>query len=315
MATSTFNLEFADHNSVRRYPLAITSEGNDQTDSFSLPLGLIVGLDLPVHVSRASDPSRFFVREIGWYTSGISATIGYDDPFTGPENAATVSFPTESHVPHRSYTMSGVGRFGDTVGSITIGQISSLAEQPSGQFIFDLEQTRLDPDVIRPMLRGITAVKISDASGSSRTLTGDIEFVAGANVALDLETDMDTGTVRIVVSGVNSEGFEEACECEDETSPPIYTINGVPPTSDGDLTLTSAACVQIESLNSGLQLSNTCAEPCCGSEELESITQRLRELEAGLPALNNFVNRLERTTESFNQVIIGSRLNPGACGL
>src|SRR6188768_4175894 len=72
------NLEWADHNSERRYPLCEDAGGKDLSGAFRLPNEFLLGLIFPVHWGMSVLPGKFFVRRISSQAAGYSITIAYD---------------------------------------------------------------------------------------------------------------------------------------------------------------------------------------------------------------------------------------------
>lgn len=314
MPRGVWALEWLNENSQRSYPLAEHASGTDVTGDFTLPDDFLVGAYLPVHAGLAVDPGRFHVLWISAFAQGYSVTIGYTPDVGDAVEVGTAVVTKHAHTENQTYALAGLGDFDDTRGQIVIGNTDSIDEQPAGQFEFDLAGGALDPDVVRPNIRGVSSIRLQNGTEVSRKLTGDIELRAGRNIALQLIQVGDADPV-IRIDAVDGAGLNEECACDedDEESPCIRTINGIPPNPGGDFTLLGDDCLNIDPIEHGLQLRDVCSEPCCGCEELEAITQDLERFGDSAQTLRLFVNRLASEVTQMNMVVLGSRLNDNGC--
>ena len=153
MADTAWSLEWLDHNSQRKYPLAWDDTCQDTTQSFSIPNDFLVSLYLSVPATFNIVPDGFFIQNIGAYASGYSLIVGYQ-PASGPAvPVATAMVARQTHTENMAYALGGLGDFADCAGKIVIGRLENIDAQPSGFFTFALTDARLDPDTIRPTLR------------------------------------------------------------------------------------------------------------------------------------------------------------------
>lgn len=312
MPVSQWNLEFLNHNAQRSFPLAASATKTDITGSFVIPDDFLVGMDIPVSTAMDMDTGRFFIRQLGLFASGIQIIVAYD---TGSEvvDVGTALIPNTVER-NTVFALGGLEPFDDVNGKVVIAKLSTITEQPTGLFTFNLEGTQLEPQVVRPMIRGITAMKVSNASGTlSERLYGDIELVAGTNIQLSTVT---TATeTKIIISALSGEGTIAVCICEGEaaTSPCIKTINGITPTDDGNFNFVGDDCITFTGVSNGLKVTDSCCTPCCGCEELESITRDLERFNAQRGVLELFINNLAAQTATFGTIVLGARLGDRKC--
>lgn len=313
MPFSNWNLEFLNHNSQRSYPLTDDATQTDVTGSFVIPNDFLVGLDIPVSTAMDMETGRFFIRQLGLFASGIQIIIAYD---TGTEvvDVGTALIPASTSLRNKVFALGGIEPFDDIHGEVVIGRLDTIQEQPTGLFAFELEGSRIEPQAVRPMIRGLTSMKVSNASGTlSERLYGDIELVAGTNIQLStVSTPTET---KIVISALEGEGTVTDCVCEGEAAaaPCIKTINGVGPTADGNLNFVGDDCITFSGIANGIKVTDSCCTPCCGCEELESITRDLERFNAQRGALEQFVNNLATETSTFNTTVLGARLGDRRC--
>lgn len=306
------NLEWLDHNTERNYPLTLDATAKDLTDSFELPEDFIVSLYLSVHAGLNVDPAKFFIKTVGVYSSGFSVVVGYDAD-SGAVPVASALIARASHSVYTPYRLGGLGDFVDTTGTIVIGKLDNIDEQPAGQFEFDLAGGRLEVDAVRPLIRGISSLQVQNGSDLSDRIYGHVVLRAGNNFRITpvIEAGQDP---EIVFDAIEGDGLNEECVCPgDEASVPIRYINQIPPDADGNFTLVGNDCIDISPLSTGVRLSDECSDPCCGCEELQVITQELETFGRQATTLENFLVDLESRVTQMDQVVLGSRLGDQGC--
>lgn len=315
MPTGSWNLEWLNHNAQRKYPLADDSTGLDTTGSFGIPTNFIVELDLPVHAGLNVGPAGFFVYNLSSYAGGYGITIGYQ-PADGstPVAVATALIPRTSVTRNSVFTLGGIGDFVDTVGKIVIGRLDGIDAQPAGFWEFSMEAARIDADAIRPILRGVSSITCVSGGQSSPKLYGDIELVAGSNMQIVpiLQEGQDP---IIVLNAISGEGTKQECVCEGDSalSQPITSINGVAPTPSGNLVLVGNDCLQISTITNGIQISDVCAQPCCGCAELERITSDLQRFGEQVGSVKAFIATLGNAVDTMGLTVLGARLGDRGC--
>lgn len=317
MPTVYQNSEWLAHNAVRRYPLADDAGGVDSTGSFTLPTDFLLELDLPIHAGMDVDPARFFLRHVGAYATGYFVTVGYQPAGDDPDEAvdvATCLIHRASHTENRVYALGGVEPFDDTVGKVVIGRLDSIDRESAGFWSFTLAEGRLDPDAVRPLIRGVSSIVLVNGTEESPPLHGDVVLRAGANIQL-VPVLVDGEDPVVQINAVTGEGLIEECVCEGEATPrsPIYTINGVAPRLDGEYTLVGGDCVVFDVIENGLRVTNTCSKPCCDCADLERITRDLERFGEQVAAVNAFAADLRNAVNTMDRVVLGSKTGDRSC--
>jgi hypothetical protein len=307
-----WNIEWLNMNSQRSYPLAEDATKRDTTGTFTLPDDFLLGLYFPIHAGNDVDVDRFFIRSVSVFATGYNISIGYDDGSGSPPIVASAIVSQSAHTPNMSYALPGVDAFDDSVGKLVIGILDSINDQPTGQFFFDYAGGKLDSDCIRPMIRGIQSIRVLNNGELSTPLTGHIVLTAGSNFQISINQPADS-PAEIRFDAVDGSDLTETCACEGDVLQPILTINGIGPRPDGSFSMVGNQCLEIDPINNGLQLKDTCSAPCCGCQELEQITHEIEMIGSGATTVENFVNRLAVEMNTFSQVILGSRLNDQGC--
>lgn len=314
MPSSTlFNLEWLNHNSQRAYPLSESATKTDQSGTFKIPDSLLLALYVPTHAGVSVDADKFFVRRVTVFGTGVNVTIAYNDGTASPPSVASAALAFDGHVEYRAYPLPGVGDFDDTLGKAVFGKLDELESLPPGEYTFDYAAGKLDPDCVRPVLRAVSSVVLVNSNDRSDKLTGILELISGANVKLSVITGGATTKIRI--DAIKGEGLTKECVCEDdpEQYPCIKTINGIPPTPQGDFTIQGDECLGVSGITNGVKFDDQCSKPCCGCTELEAVTRDLERFGEAATSLTNFLNRLEGSVNRMNLTVLGSRLNDKGC--
>lgn len=311
MPVGHFNLDWLAHNAQRSYPLTAESTKQDSTSTFEIPEDFIVAMYLPVTWANNIDPSRFFVRRIEAGTIGYGITIGYAAD-SGDVDVASALLSKASHTDNQVYGLGGLGDFADSWGWIQIGSLDNIENQPAGRWTFTVDGSRLEPDVVRPNIKGVVSLQLDNGGELSRELTGPIRLIAGRNFRLTPILAEGEDPI-IVFDAIEGEGLTETCICGDTSTIPIRTINSIAPDNDGNFTFLSNSCIEINTGTHALTFEDTCSEPCCGCTELEIITQALEAFGEKATTLENFLVSLEARVTQTDQVILGSRLGDRGC--
>lgn len=301
-------LEWLNHNSQRAYPLTAdsTRKDNGATPVFEIPDDFIVAMYLPVDWSMDIEVHKFYVSSISAYGSGFQVEVSYDGTVK-----AKALIPRTGHTENTTYTLSGVDDLNGIRGHITIGSLDNIDTQPSGTFNFDLEDARLEPDVIRPNIRGVASVQVQNGDEVSRKLYGNVRLRAGRNTRLWVEDEEGSDPV-IVFDAIEGEGLNEDCYCEADANP-IKTINGISPDEQGNFVFLGGNCVDVAEGDHAVTFVDQCSEPCCGCKELEAVTEALEAFGDKAATLENFLVNLEARVTQMDQTILGARLGDRGC--
>lgn len=306
-----WNLEFLNHNSQRSYPLAEQTSARDITDSLTIPDSFLIDLVLPIDGRLSVSPVRFFLYQLGIYSTGYRLVIGYASD-GGVIVAAEANIARQSHVEHNQYPLAGVGDFIASTGSVTIGKLAEIDKLPTGLFTFELEHTQLERTAIRPMLSGVSFIRVVNGNDVSAPIYGPVELVAGNNVSIAVAPAVGD-TNRIQINAIDATGFNADCTADTAPGQPIYFINGEPPQEDGNFQFRGDMCLSIEAIENGLQLRDDCSQPCCGCEELEALVSQIQQFGEGAAAVRTFATLLVPEVQKMSQVIFSSQFAGNGC--
>lgn len=313
MPTQNWNSPWLRQNSERAFPLANDATRQDVTDSFLLPNDFLVGLYLAVPFLSSADSAKFFIKTLRVGPASVAIEIGYDNDGE-ILLVATAAVLKASHTFGKAYPIRGLGPFYDCSGHVIIGSFDGLEKQPGGSWQMLLADGRLEPETIRPQLRGVSGVRISNGLSVGELITGNIVFKPGRNMRITSTVVADEDPV-IRFDGIDGKGFNSDCVCESATAslPPIKTINNIRPDASGNITLASSECIELEPITAGLRIKNTCSEPCCGCKELKTVTDQLEQFGKQAATLEGFVNNLEAQVNAMSLTVLGSRLGDRNC--
>jgi hypothetical protein len=313
-ANTVWGLEWLNANSQRSYPLSSVASKEDTTETFKIPDSLLLSLYLPVSYAYNIESQNFFVSDITVLATGISLSVSYWDG-SDATTVATSIMPFDGHTEYKSYLLVGRDAFEDSIGRVVFGKLEELKNLPAGRYLFSYEGGALDTDCIRPNIRGVSSITLVNGSDRTEKIYGDIEIVAGTNMQISYQAAVEDGPAVLTFNAISGEGLSNDCACaqDDTISPCIRTINGIPPSPAGDFSIITDDCYSVEGQTNGIKITDTCASPCCGCQELEAVTRDLvRFGDAGL-TLENYLNRLEGSVNRMNITVLGSRLGDGGC--
>ncbi len=314
MPIGNWNLQWLNHNSQRSYPLTERASKVDTTDTIRIPDSFIVALYFPVHAGLNVQLDHFYVKTLLISPTGYSVGLGYyDEENDASTVVATANIQAETHVVNNAYALGGINDFADTIGHVVIGKLDEIDSLSPGLYNFEFSAATLEADAIRPMIRGVSSLRVVNGQEISPLIYGDIELVAGTNYRLDYAINLSTGRPRITFNAISGLNLNAECDCDINTKGEcIRCINGVC-SGDGNFTLAGNECVTVAPIGGGIQLADVCAVPCCGCAELDALKTQLDRFSDGVTTLQNFVTRLSSEVTQMSLVVLGSRLGDAGC--
>lgn len=301
--SKVWNQSWLEHNSQRRYPLFDGVSATSLDGAFKIPDDFLLDMSIPYPTESIVDPADFRVQSISSGSGGYVVTLSHGEQ---PIGVFTVSEST--HVYGRTYPVFGIVQgVSVSAGSVTIGNLSNIDQQPAGLWLFDNAGARLQPRCVIPSIGGVVGIQIKQGSNLSDILQDTVILESGSNSRIRVDTDTNT----IYIDAIGDDQFLEECVCEGgrQQGEPIRTINGVAPNANGDFVLQPGrGCISIDSITHGLLFADTCAEPCCGCEELDIIFQAMQTLQAQFANISGFADRLEASSAQIKTVVLASPL-------
>ena len=309
--STLINREVLNQREHQAFPLSHTAGETDESGSFRLPRNVLLEMALPIDFSEGIDPTRFFLHHLTVFSTGVSFEIGYDDGFEIIP-VATASIDSGAHTSYTAYPIIGRGAFGGTIGSITVGEIADNDDLPPGRYTFDLENGALAVEAIRPQIRFVRSVVVVQGAETSPAISGALQFIGGQNAVISVQGEGDGREIRF--DAISNAGLEEECICEDQQERPcISTINGVRPDANRNINILGKDCVSISPVEHGLMLTDTCAEPCCGPEELLALVEELQKLREDRDFVKASVDRAVGATDNVINTVLAATLSDVGC--
>jgi hypothetical protein len=317
MPIGNWNLQWLNHNSQRSYPITERASKSDSTGTIRLPDSFILALYFPLHISLNVQVDRFYVSTLLISPIGYAISLSYNDPETNTNTlAANAIIAKETHTANATYALYGIDDFADSVGHVVIGVTKEIDDLPPGLYTFSFDDSALEADAIRPMVRSIAALRVVNGVETSELLYGDIEMVAGTNMQIEPGINPESGNPRLIFNAISGLNLNETCSCNTyDEGECIKCINGIC-SDDGSFSLVGNECVKIEQtpgIKGSLKFSDTCAQPCCGCAELDAIKTQIDRFDDGVNTLQNFVTRLSSEVTQMSLVVLGSRLGDAGC--
>ena len=300
--SALWNIEWLNENANRRYPVSEAATLQDVSGTFTIPNDFIVDMIWPIHSDPSIDPTLFHIASIGIFGQGVTVSIGYNGTII-----ANMSVNASSFERNTTYALQGIGNFFDTVGSIIIGNLDNIMKS-AGSYVFDVNGARLVPAVIRPDVRGVSALYILNGEDQSGPIQGDVVFQAGTNFNLAYVAGPLGEPDRIVLNAISGSGLNETCSCKEGAALPcINTINQIPPDENGNFTLLGDDCLALHGIAAGIQLTDSCSKPCCDCTELNITLQAAQYLASEVFKMETMISELTASMAVLQTNLLASK--------
>ena len=293
---STIGTEWLNSNSNRAYPLredCTLIATNDPT--FKLPNYIIV--DFIMSISDISLCDRMYLYRLSYV--GTHLTLEFYN--SCDVYVASVAVDLATHVANQSYTLTGQGSYIDMRGKVVVGDLNNLANDiTEGTYTFTLATAEFHPTTIRPELRCVTDIVTVNNGEESEPLVGHIKLLAGSNIRLTAIAGSNT----IRIDAVSGAGLNQECDCDNSTTTPITTINGI---NAADVQIIGdSTCVEVTVEGNTIKISDKCSQPCCGCPELEYLTTNLSALASNITKLEAYAATLDSKLSELTTRVITS---------
>ena len=281
MATIT-NPNWYDTNADRDYPFLDGVSRVDVGGGYTIPNDLIV--DLRISAPPSLDATAFFISRLRAFGTGLLIDISVD----GVGVVATAALPGSTGEEYQAFRVTGAP--GQAVsGTVVLGGASQVLAANIVDYSFAAAATPIVPTLITPAQGGVTALTIRDAVGNTVRLTGDVTIAEGENASLAVAAQQ-------ITVGMASGVVVDPCGCDDPgglNRSAIRSINGVGPDGAGDISIVTEGCPELTTFTNGIKLTDRCAEPCCGEDELNALTEAIQDLDRLLADYARRASQLE----------------------
>lgn len=292
---ATINVEWLNQNSGRAYPfredmqLRPTVDGELLGD-YRLPNSAI--LDMSMATNFETQPEVY----LSAYTmAGGVVTAAISDASDGTV-LAVASAAYDPDTLHMPVNFNGVGKHDDIRGTIVFGSLVSIWETlPDGVYRFTPEEAMFEPRCVRPSVPCVSGLYLTDPIGSfeSKRLRGDVALIAGNHIRLEY----DEARNAIWIHADATYSFNQKCSCEADDQNPVLAVNGINIQNvviEGD-----GECVNVETSEGRIRITDTCSKPCCGCAELTFLNQKTNEITTSIGKLETFSEDLRDKLNDF----------------
>lgn len=291
---ATINLEWLNQNSLRAYPfkensrrVPVASTGALLLDA-RIPDSLIV--DFIITVPGSVTP-RVYLRQLV-KLSNLATFVFTDDSGT---DLTTIAVDLDAHIKYAGYALTGVGVYDDVRGTLVLGDLERFDDElADGLYNFTLDSAEMESSTIRPAIRGVRSLQLSNQGSESAYIYGHVKLLAGNNVRLTYLAQYNA----IRIDAIEGAGLNQECECEELGAQNIVrTVNGIPVE---DLIIAGdGQCVDVSVSGNKIVISDKCSKPCCGCPELEFLTESLKILESTVTNLQTYAHTLAERISNF----------------
>jgi hypothetical protein len=308
--------EWLNSNSLRNYPLSQLATQKANNSSFELPNEVFVDMKLAVPYMPGLKPSGFYISSITVYPQGFVFELGYDGEFQAPSVAVSSPVAFTGFSPYSSVAIKGVTSssdydFSQISGVAILGDISGL-QNAIGTLTFNLAATRVEATVVSFGIKRISGIRVVNSGFTTPVLSGQISLTSGSNHSISVTSSSGYSSLRF--NAVDGGGLTEACDCNDiELSPCIRTINGLTGDPQGNVSIVGGDCVFVNTSSDGISISDTCAKPCCGCNELNVVVGDVDNLNNKLSTLANEITILASSVAQLQNICLTSSVDSTSC--
>lgn len=274
------NTSWLNENAYRVFPLNDNSTGIATNTTWAIPNSLLV--DVALYVPLNVDPTEVFISEITIAGSIVKIIFSNNEGVL-----ASSLFDYVDHEQNDTYAIRGVGSSNSTIfGRLTAGFIDmNQPELVPGTHQFDYDAGALATICVRPSPESVTALNV----GGQR-LSGEVQLIGDRGVSITAAGN----TISITADILGSLNLSD-CGCEDSIDNCIKTINGVSPDSSGNINLVGVDCLQLteDPVAHTIFMSDTCSQPCCDCDGLETMARNIEELRQRSISLEDFIRDIQ----------------------
>lgn len=281
-------LDFLNANSVREFPLKEGVSRTSVSGLLVLPDNFLV--DLLLSVSAGSDLRAYVSRLVNLPGLIQVEVSSMEDPvrLIGRFDISPIS-----HVRYATYSLVAGPAFAGAGGKLVVDSLADLQQLAVGEHQFTPDGAELEMRTVLPLPERLNRLVFRNADGTEFSLTGQVVLQAGVNLRFRAVSSQSGGPVVAVLDAGEGLGLNSPC---DDSRPCIKTINGIGPNLDGEFQLTASNCARLTTVTGtlpGLNLADTCCQPCMGCTEVDELTRRVMQLETDMLSLRDNYQQVE----------------------
>lgn len=305
-------------NSGRDYPL-------DPVKSV-LPFPVLIDAEISVPYSIVSEDGKnqytLFLKHIAITTSDITIIIAAHNNLNDSviEVASAYCTYTQLNQAQNDTTVAGIplspidNKEGITgiSGFIYLGDPDVIMAN-GGVWDLTTETAKFNNLCIHPYQEGFSGFVVD-----GQKITGDIILRAGEGIKIEVDNEEDNTVINISAeSSIGDYLIESRDELikaiTDKYGKPITTINNMPPNATGNFVFKAAdkSCVEVETCDYGISISNPCATTCCDDSYLDIVVENLNTLNAKSARLTEYLTAVSTNLNSLINELAMLKLGSG----
>lgn len=309
-------------NSLRNYPLSQSASCLSSDESMLIPDDLFVDLKIAVPYITGISPARFYISSITVFPTGFVFEVGcilsttttsitiknvavsVPIPFTTtPYSPVSIKGTPSNYSSNTSIDLSQI------IGTVVIGNPESIKNK-TGTNYFDFNGGCLESNTVSVGTKRLSGVKAVSGGSTTSLLTGQLVLASGSNHTIKVQGN------KVTFNAIDGGGLSSDCQCNDITLDPcIRTINGIRSDNIGNITIEGGDCISVttDAGANGITLSDSCAKPCCGCNELTVVSTDVDSLVTQLNALALQISILSGNVTSLQNTCLASSVDPSSC--
>lgn len=323
--------EWLDGNMHRSYPIA-DSCTCEAASGIMLPSSFLVDMDINVPLTDDSTANeRFFVSailrhgayvtvEISFHTvAGTDVVCARSDPISLTiRNTNPITGDAGQGIPSRTITLAPVAVadadykwLESLTGSLVVGTCADM--QDIGNLAFPYQRNSQEVSTILSVRvhlvdAGITSITAIGTNGTTSVIHNNMILQAGDGVDFETSTAVDGTPVLLIKRRPMDTDYQPAYSSVEDVidavftqiGHPITTINGLPPTEDGNFQIDGDDCTTVtESGDHSLFIQNPCAKPCCTDDTPEDVETAIATLTEGEARLQEYYQSISALVNSL----------------
>ena len=291
-------VQWPNQNALRRYPLAISADGVAVGGKFQIPTSTFVDALIVTTFASKLHFAGFFISKLVIGREAFQLTISHVNE-TLP--VATVFGQMNLFDENQVHMLRGINILSGTRGYLVTGDLKPVSELPPGEYIFEHQNTAFDPGVVCCGIRAIQTIGVEVSGSSVQELSGKVVFRAATGTQFRKIEEEDR-TV-ILWDAIGNADLQAGCECEDSQLKPIYSVGGLPGDETGAINIFGSRCLEVQSESAGINLTNSCSEPCCDCAEDDGLQDRLDLLYQQILTMETRIATLESKYSQVDAII------------
>lgn len=291
-------IQWPNQNTLRRYPLAVHASGVDVSGRFNLPTSTFVDASVSTTFQSKLHFAQFYISQLTVSADSFRVVISHAEE-TLPVGYAAGRLNSQPE--NQTHTIYGVNSLSGTLGYLVTGDLKQLAALPPGSYNFTVDNGALDPGVVHCAVKSMRSIAVEVSGTTATELNGKVIIRAASGTQFRLIEEEEQNIV--IWDAIGNPDLVADCECEASDLRPILTVGGLPPDETGAVNIFGSRCLEVEPQAAGVQLSNSCSEPCCDCQDDSGLEDRLDLLYQQILTMDSRLASLETRYSQVDKLI------------